>query len=661
MATSESKMTTRSASKRLCRRCRRINLDAVFRKSHLTNRGNEVGAWVAPVDMDTIESCILCQLMMKTYLRSKMDLATQSPMLRSFSSRRMLVRGWGSIDTHMLSLEPESYSWMPYLVPQAKGEETIRILGSHLDFSLVKSWLQYCAQHHTKTCGAVGDRAGLDAIASFKLIDCKADEIIPACGQQYVALSYVWGKGPVAIPTSTRLPKKVPKTIRDAITATLALGFQYLWIDRYCINQQIKEEVDEQVPKMDLIYNNAQLTIIAAAGKDPEHGLPGVSRRPLRQPSAKIGKHFLVSSMPDPTKLIEVSDWNTRAWTYQEGLLSRRRLVFTDLQVYFECRGMYCREALNFPLSAMHIQDGSRFQAAYCEGVDLGIFPRQLGRTEWEVVERIEAYSKRHLSDPADALKGFSGVLRALGNSPRKLRHCWGVPILGRPPKPKDMGFRRARRAQEIYDAYQWSPTVGFCVGLCWATKKPGERRQGMPSWSWTGWSGSVEWALKEWQWRGTSSRIDMNVRVQLQDGNLIGLDEYCRSYNDLIQPVSVLHLSTWVTPCQVRTGSKHKKRQHTFENYIKIRNTQGRSLRFRFTPTTGYSTIPELGQCLFIKLVESHEGFNMYAMIVSELSDGTYLRIGLCYLHFYTEREEDGTMLRCRELEKSWKEFRLC
>lgn len=58
MATSESKIITRSASQRLCYRCRRINLDLVLRKSHLTNLGNEVPGWNVPVDRDTIKFCI---------------------------------------------------------------------------------------------------------------------------------------------------------------------------------------------------------------------------------------------------------------------------------------------------------------------------------------------------------------------------------------------------------------------------------------------------------------------------------------------------------------------------------------------------------------------------------------------------------------------------
>jgi hypothetical protein len=44
---------------------------------------------------------------------------------------------------------------------------------------------------------------------------------------------------------------------------------------------------------MDLIYNNSEVTIIAAAGQNPFYGLPGVSSRHRNpQVRAKIGKHL---------------------------------------------------------------------------------------------------------------------------------------------------------------------------------------------------------------------------------------------------------------------------------------------------------------------------------------------------------------------------------
>jgi len=88
---------------------------------------------------------------------------------------------------------------------------------------------------------------------------------------------------------------------------------------------------------MDLIYQNAELTIIAAIGEDPTYGLPGVSLR-KRKPQnlttcSKIGKQFLIFADSSPKEVVEGTKWQTRAWTYQEGLLSRRRLVFAEEQM----------------------------------------------------------------------------------------------------------------------------------------------------------------------------------------------------------------------------------------------------------------------------------------------------------------------------------------
>jgi hypothetical protein len=74
--------------------------------------------------------------------------------------------------------------------------------------------------------------------------------------------------------------EKLPATIRDAIIVVLALGYRYLWIDRYCIEQADCPARHSQIQQMGNIYNSASITIIAAAGSTPYHGLPGVSQTP---------------------------------------------------------------------------------------------------------------------------------------------------------------------------------------------------------------------------------------------------------------------------------------------------------------------------------------------------------------------------------------------
>ena len=81
---------------------------------------------------------------------------------------------------------------------------------------------------------------------------------------------------------------------------------------------------------------------------------------------------MLVSTL-DPRSDIAKSKWNTRAWTYQEALLSRRRLVFTPRQVYFQCRGMHCVESISVPLKHLHTTKLDRFMD---EISALQVFPK---------------------------------------------------------------------------------------------------------------------------------------------------------------------------------------------------------------------------------------------------------------------------------------------
>lgn len=91
---------------------------------------------------------------------------------------------------------------------------------------------------------------------------------------------------------------------------------------------------------MDKVYLCAVITIVAAAGESANYGLPEVSFTLRRaQPYAAVRGQLLASTMRNSQVAIGSSRWANRGWTYQEGALSKRRLVFTDDQVFFECKG----------------------------------------------------------------------------------------------------------------------------------------------------------------------------------------------------------------------------------------------------------------------------------------------------------------------------------
>lgn len=54
-------------------------------------------------------------------------------------------------------------------------------------------------------------------------------------------------------------------------------------------------------------------------------------------------------------------------------MLARRVLIFSQDQVYFECKSMNCFEALQSPLDALHNPSAQRFQSY----VRAGLFSRQ--------------------------------------------------------------------------------------------------------------------------------------------------------------------------------------------------------------------------------------------------------------------------------------------
>ncbi|KAK4100523.1 heterokaryon incompatibility, partial [Parathielavia hyrcaniae] len=60
--------------------------------------------------------------------------------------------------------------------------------------------------------------------------------------------------------------------ISDAIQVTKALGYNYLWVDRYCIDQSDPQEMHSQINQMDLIYSMSEVTLVAAAGTDETAG-----------------------------------------------------------------------------------------------------------------------------------------------------------------------------------------------------------------------------------------------------------------------------------------------------------------------------------------------------------------------------------------------------
>ncbi|KAH6646977.1 heterokaryon incompatibility protein-domain-containing protein, partial [Truncatella angustata] len=213
-------------------------------------------------------------------------------------------------------------------------------------------WIEICKKRHRTLC-----TSRRNDIPSLKVIDCSSTRsqlaIVPAPpNEAYLALSYVWGesrkrkrddgRGRVSKSPSNQNYQTV---VRDAEVVVLQLGYRYLWVEKFCIDQENESEKELFVNSMDKIYSGAELNIVAAAGIDGNFGLPGVvSRQRKMHPTVQLRNAQLVSCLEHPRSSIMASKWATRAWTHQEALLSQRLLFFTEFETYYEYHSMQCHE-----------------------------------------------------------------------------------------------------------------------------------------------------------------------------------------------------------------------------------------------------------------------------------------------------------------------------
>ncbi|KAI1858895.1 uncharacterized protein JN550_012354 [Neoarthrinium moseri] len=391
------------------------------------------------------------------------------------------------------------------------------------DPNIVGSWLNECQSSHV-IC-----QSHHSSYQPDNLIDCQTRQIISVQSLEtpptYIALSYVWGKSnkqAANIDAESVLPATAVPVIEDTLEVAVSLGYRYVWIDKYCVDQRDGWKKHEQIMHMDSIYSNAALTIVAAAGEDESHGLPGVGKDRKGKKAPFQHDNFSVSWVPpSPRREILGSRWATRGWTFQEAVLSPRCLVFTQYQMYFECRTACCYESLN-----INIQKAPNdilpwlfeFMKPRLFVGDQGNEPGQhhphtTKRDRFMAyVECAEKYSRRTLSYDEDSLNAFAGMIKRFEATDRlPVRHIWGVPFFD----PRD-----DTSPSDIVDY------VGFLMaGLSWwhdGEQREPRRRKGFPSWSWTGWEGGITWprAVHDFEIQAPADYMLASIQLSFEDGS---------------------------------------------------------------------------------------------------------------------------------------------
>lgn len=157
--------------------------------------------------------------------------------------------------------------------------------------------------------------------------------------------------------------RMLSKNFQDAISVVRKLEVRYLWIDALCIIQDSLSDWAKESAVMDEIYQGAYLTLVATSAATSNTGFLHrsdfpVAVRPyknMKDPTIN-GQYYLTykHSKLVTWSFIEETVWNTRGWTFQERLLSRRILHVLPEDLAWECRTLDDSQNMEEPRKPYH-------------------------------------------------------------------------------------------------------------------------------------------------------------------------------------------------------------------------------------------------------------------------------------------------------------------
>ena len=277
-------------------------------------------------------------------------------------------------------------------------------------------------------------------------------------------------------------------------------------MDIFCIVQDDEETKQRDLNSMASIYANAYFTIVAADGKDLNHGLRGIggNAKPRNVNCGIIRFHDGQEMIAHRRKPVDLEDtvWGSRGWTYQEGLFSRRVLIFNGL-VSWICRRSVWQENVCSPT-----EDAKYALKHRPRSWTLGLaaqIPRWPDLKRW--ADLVGQFNQRKLTFDKDVVDAFLGAISAF-NCRFSSGILWGIP--------------------EMFFDYciLWKPTTAL-------RRRTTSSAATLPSWSWVGLEGKIH-LVGAWPIINDSPLLD-NQTVRLQP-----MVEWYKSRTLTANPVSV-------------------------------------------------------------------------------------------------------------------------
>ncbi|KAK4901724.1 hypothetical protein LTR27_001496 [Elasticomyces elasticus] len=288
----------------------------------------------------------------------------------------------------------------------------------------------------------------------------------------YAALSYTWGSAPAVWQTVKANLKErqallsyddLPRTLQDAVTATVKLGLRYLWIDSLCICQDDDDDWAKEASRMAYIYMGAHVTLAADASQASTSGMYNV-------------------------RSLEAS---YRTWVVGASQIDSPML-------FWECRhSARSEDNLFFSPRARGLADVLEYSIA--EGQGIFTSPPRKGKSTAALLDRwyhrvvSDDYSDRKLTRASDKLIALAGLASA---------------------------FKPLIRSE--YLAGMWDQDL--VAGLCWRRHGVGRKATvyRAPSWSWASQDSRVAHSLAIREGMLRYAEI-LHAEVASADGNDTG------------------------------------------------------------------------------------------------------------------------------------------
>lgn len=425
---------------------------------------------------ESAKSCYVCQIILrgchKVFKQNKIDEANVRLVdIRFFYPTNIEDADTGDSDKHLIlhlsdgtrfEIEivatPEDDSEVPndwdYI---ATSRRTSLRTDSGEAMAKINGWIAECTTEHEEILCTSPSTSKLPK----RVIDVGSNNtsirLVEPNGarDRYLCLSHCWGLEQIITTTTSTFHQRkqnihwhdLSQTFRDSITLTRTLGFRYIWIDSLCIIQDSASDWATESAQMASIYSAAFLTIAGTKSPNGAGGLftstPDVRVSGTTPRDERYSIFFRERIDHQIDNILESAGMTSsekyypllsRAWVYQERMLSTRILHFGHFEVFFECKStIQCEcEGIRFwgagtesPMSLIKIEYADAL-ADFGEGYTGSALEevKYQGARMWRTM--VSAYTALRLTKSKDRLPAFGGLARQMGAA-RQARYFAGL------------------------------------------------------------------------------------------------------------------------------------------------------------------------------------------------------------------------------------------